>query len=359
MKTINLYLILFMLVTLFSCNNNDKGYKTTKLDKELLQNSDSLVVDTILNSDNLPRAQTFFYINDSVILIQNRKFENQSFLEFYNIHNNKIIKKLFKNGNGHDEMLSIIVNLENNRLLARDFIRNNYTIVNIDSLLTDSAYKSPFVFNGYLGISSLSLYKNEILAVNPYTFSCKEQNIEQDCGSKIVKLPALNKLCNSDHEYNTLNVAAQGEIVANDNEKIICYADFAQPYINIYNDKLELVKRYEGPDELSVEYAITDQKEVLYKKRIPYAYLKSCYNDKYFYLCYMGAYWESDVTVTMDNFPCYIFKFNWDGDFVKSYKSDRWIYALSCNPQYSGKDILYATINNANGIPTLVKLYEK
>ena len=351
--------MLFTLMSLFSCNQNDNGYKTTKLDKEILHNSESLVVDTILNSNNLPRAQKLFYVNDSVVLIQNRKFENQYFLEFYNIHNNKIIKELFKNGNGHDEMLSIDIYLENNRLLVRDFIRNNYTIVNIDSLLTDSTYRSSFVFNEYLGISSLSLYKDDILAVNPYTFSCKEQNIEQDYGSKIVKLPTLNKLCNSDHEYNTLNIAAQGEIVANDNEKIICYADFAQPYINIYNDKLELIKKYEGPSELPTTYAITDQKEVIYKKQIPYAYLNSCYNDKFFYLCYMGAYWETDVTKTMDNVPCYILKFDWEGNFVKSYKSDRWIYALSCNSQYSGKDILYATINNNLGIPTLIKLSEQ
>ena len=346
-------------MTLLSCNNNDQGYKTTKLDKEILHNSDSLVVDTILNSDNLPRAQKLFYINDSVVLIQNRKFENQYFLEFYNIRNNKIIKQIFKNGNGHDEMLSIAVNLINNKLLARDFIRNNYTIVNIDSLLTDSTYKSSFIFNEYIGISSLFLYKDEILAVNPYTFICKEQNIVQDFGSKVVKLSELNKLCNSDHEYNTLNVAAQGEIVTNDNEKIICYADFAQPYINIYNDKLELIKQYEGPGELPAIYTLTDQNEVIYKKRIPYAYLRSCYNDKFFYLCYMGAYWESDIAKTMDSVPCYILKFDWNGNFVKSYKSNRWIYALSCNPQHLGKDTLYATINNKYGVPTLIKLYEK
>ena len=69
--------MLFTLMSLFSCNQNDNGYNTTKLDKEILQNSESLVVDTILNSDNLPRAQKLFYVNDSVVLIQNRKFENQ------------------------------------------------------------------------------------------------------------------------------------------------------------------------------------------------------------------------------------------------------------------------------------------
>ena len=73
----------------------------------------------------------------------------------------------------------------------------------------------------------------------------------------------------------------------------------------------------------------------------------------------MGAYWETDVTKTMDNVPCYILKFDWEGNFVKSYKSDRWIYALSCSSQYSGKDILYATINNNLGIPTLIKLSEQ
>ena len=71
----------------------------------------------------------------------------------------------------------------------------------------------------------------------------------------------------------------------------------------------------------------------------------------------MGDYWYID-TKSMDNHKGYIIKFDWNGNYVKSYQVDRYVYALSCNKQYQGGDELYVTVNDDNGIPMLLKLYE-
>lgn len=356
MKKIS-YILLFNLFVIYSCSDKLENVPQEYLRENALTTASSLQVDTVLSGDTFPTANRFYYYNDSVIIVFNRGQENDFFLKFYNSNRKEVVKAAFMFGNGPKEMLLPAIETGGDDLLIRDVQGEKLCILNVDSFLNSNRYSMSMIKNQYFRISNLCKFNDDIVAVNPFTFVDKQNKIEQDCGSKIVRLGDLEELYNQSHLYNTINVASEGEILVNSKLQKMIFACGGQSFIEIYDRKLNVIKRINGPIGLDVKYYISDDKEVVYKKKIPYTYLASCKNDKYFYLYFMGDYWYID-TKSMDNHKGYIIKFDWNGNYVKSYQVDRYVYALSCNKKYQGGDELYVTVNDDNGIPMLLKLYE-
>lgn len=357
MKKISFCLFL-VLLTICSCKKTQDGVPQEHLSEDILSSAKILKTDTVMNvADFFPAAKCFYHYNDSIIMVFNRGSEQDGFLKFFNVNQKKEVLSLFLKGNGPEELLLPAIEMGSDNLLVRDVQVDKLFSVNVDSLLEDSLYTFPMIKNQNFRISNLCLFNERIVAVNPFTFIDEKQHVEQDCGQKIVTIDDLEDLYTQNHKYNTINVASSGELLANNDLKKLVFACSGQSFIELYDDELNVIKRIYGPKDLDVRYHISDEGEVVYKGKIPYTYLASCKNDTYFYLYYMGDFWNMDTT-TMDEHKGYILKFDWDGNFVDSYLIDRYVYALSCDKKFKGSEVLYVSVNDEDGLPALLKLYE-
>jgi hypothetical protein len=96
-----------------------------------------------------------------------------------------------------------------------------------------------------------------------------------------------------------------------------------------------------------------DANEILFKKGyIPYTYLSFCTDKDFFYLTYMGDYLDLTKNKNMEDYPLWVFKFDWDGNFIDTYYLGQYVSAISLSAD--GKSF-YATAISSEKNPFLIK----
>lgn len=347
---------LTMLLLLACSGSSDNNVEQLVIEKSVLDSSVVFIKDTIVIGDVLPRAKAFYYHNDSMVIILNRKSESGSVLDFYNVKTCKIEKSFSTYGKARDEVLLAGLHVGNGKALLMDYNGCKIFRLNIDSLLNDVLYSCEIIKNDYFQISSLCEFNNKIVAENPLTFCDVSEDIIQDCGPKVVNLEELPALLEKKHKYNTLNVASGGELIASKDENALVYVPFGQSVVDMYDKDLKFYKRIVGPYELRSKYYISEENEVIYSKKTPYAYTQACCNDKFFYLYFVGDYLCFNEDAMDDGHGGFVLKFDWNGNFKKSYYVDRFVYSLTCCSTFVDNDVLYATVNDDRGMPMLIRL---
>ena len=92
--------------------------------------------------------------------------------------------------------------------------------------------------------------------------------------------------------------------------------------------------------------------EIIYASDIPTAYGGFCNDESYVYFIYFGEYWKGGKS-KIEDFKSYILKFDWEGNFVKSYVFPKYIFNLSKGKE---ENVFYATFQDLDGNINLARL---
>ena len=298
-------------------------------------------------------VRNFFIYEDTIAVVCNKTNNQVPYIQIYDLKNDRILKELIYNGNGPDEMLSCVPHLNRNILSIVDFVKRQYVEMNLDSLLSDQSYKSPMIkYKEHSHILAMTCDGDFIFA-NPFCFSDERYGID-NVGPRLVKgTQESNVNLYDKYEHNTENITS-GFIIYNNQKNRVIYASAYYPFFEMYDTGLVLQKTVKGPDELEIHYSrdeYDDYNSWCFTRYIPYTYFDYCCNEDYFFLLYVGK--TIDVLdYNLYSQPCYIFQFDWDGNLVESFYSERFLYTISCNEN----NTLYATAFNDDELRVIVKL---
>ncbi len=339
-----------------SCTRN-KSIDIFFLDKRVKLDAKVLSVDTIGFFEDLIYAKNFWVYQDSILIVENRKYADVCFLELYNLKHNNILKRMFRLGNGPNELLSANFYLNKNILTVIDVIKDQAVFVNIDSVLQSPSYRAaPMRYFPHSPVA-VQYKRNQLLVENPYCFKDEKLGIDYKEPRFIVYDKNSIYIDKNNYEYYTWNVTTSGQLITNYQKNRIVYGGLHLPIIEIYDTDLKLLKKIQGPDNLLPDYRITggedESNEILFKKDyIPYSYLSFCASNDFFYLVYMGDYYLVEKK-EIEDYPLWIFQFDWNGNFIDSYLIGRYVSNISLSAD--GKSF-YATVLDDEKTPFLIKL---
>lgn len=336
---------------------NESSVPTDHLDKNILAIEKAMRIDTLETFDSLIYAKEFLVYQDSILIAVNNKYENGYFVEVYKWPSMVPIKQLYRLGDGPDEMLGAKVSLNKNELIVNDYVKSQVAVVNIDSMLKNPDFSPLPIRHQAIGSPTAIPYRGKFLLENPYSFTDRKARIIQEAPRFIItdgKEPYTEK---NEYSYYTRNVTVNGQIIANETEGKIIYANMYKSSIEIYDMDLNLLKKIEGPVDLNPQYAIEgengQQHNVAFRGYTPYAYLDYCTDDHYFYLTYVGDVLRAGQQ--MKDLPCWIFKFDWNGNFISSYPVHGYVLSISKSQK---ENALYLTTLSSEDTPILIKLHE-
>jgi hypothetical protein len=93
---------------------------------------------------------------------------------------------------------------------------------------------------------------------------------------------------------------------------------------------------------------------LIFKGGIPESYSSFCCNDDYIWLLYVGKYFENrSLDRLLHQTPSYIFKFDWDGNFINSFNIGTYVSPISLG---SDGETLYAMAFDRDDLPVPVKI---
>jgi hypothetical protein len=344
---------IFLIITgCIFCSCSHRKSNSFSLDKKIKTEAKTLKVDTVGFFEDLIYAKEFYVYSDSILIVRNREYKDVYFLEFYNMNQNRLLAQRYRYGNGPDELLSARVTINGSMLTINDYVADRAVFLNIDSVLQNPFYKiSPKRY--YFHSPTVVQYKEtQFLIQNPNCFRNKELGIDQQAPRFIATDMNSVYVEQKKYKYYTWNVAANGRIITNYSRNRIVYTDLHLPYIELYDNELNLLKLITGPDQLHPKYIISDDNEIIFRKEVPFAYLSFCTDSNYFYVIYMGDFINFNDK-NEEDFPSWIFKFDWDGNVVESFYAGRYIWSIT--PSGDGKGF-YATATSEEKSRFLIKL---
>lgn len=350
------YIISFALLALMaSCAKNK--VEEVILTDDVVKSATTLECDTVFKGEQFHAAKSYYHYNDSLMIVLNDKQENSYFIEFYNTKTDSIVKQLFMVGKGSKEMLSAELYLSGSKMFVRDVVKQQLAEINVDKLLNDNTYKFDIDNRINFGIASFAKYDGNYVFENPFSFVDKNAGIVQE-EDRLITSSEMERLYDVERDYNTVNVSSCGKIIVNENKERIIYASTGQSKLELFDKDLNLVKRVLGPITMDTKYYLTDSdpKEVIYYKKIPFTYMGYCSSKDYLFLNYIGDFMEGN---TLEDKICYIMQFDWDGNLVKCYNSNKYITALSCDRDAKSIGDIYATVLDNEGKLLLVQFHEK
>ena len=348
-----IYALFVVLSILTACDSSQKKEGlTVYMDNEVLNNSDTIGIDSVRLPQEFIYAQSFFVYRDSILIVQNKKAEDVYFLEFYNLYSQEKITELFRYGNGPQEMLAAKININNDLLIVDDYVKKEVSFIPIDSILKDKRYMST-IQGYYVDARSVVPYFDEkILVDNPNYFSDPNLKIETENEPRFLLYTSkeFQNLRIKQGKYYTRNVSS-GTIIPNYVRDRILYFNYHLSEIEVYNTQLTLEKHLLGPNQLDANYTVIDN-ELIFKKVIPYSYWQYCCDGNYIYIIYVGELWNVE-TSNSQQLHEHILKFDWDGNLIQAYKVPCFINNISMGKE---NEYLYATGYNEEENPILLKL---
>lgn len=341
---------LLFIITVESCNHDSTviTYPTTKLDRSIMDTANVLISET--SSFRVPITTGNLYVwRDSIAVVIHKKGSRRKFLELYNINSGRLINSYFHEGNGPDEILECISTYNNDTVLLEDIQKHNLAIIPLDSML-NIKYK-PTLVRTDVKSQRIWPYKGKLLGVNPNCFTDKRQRIQNGGNRFIISDSNFVYSEKERYKYDTYNLTSAGIIIGYSQNRIIYYSQ-VYPVIEIYDTGLNLLKKIEGPDlPHDPEYFLYGDFYYVFKNEVPHAYTYHCCDSSFFYLAYIGEY-SSYQGKKVEDLNSWIFKFDWDGNFIESYHIDTYIETLSVSDD--GK-VLYILCTDENGESILNK----
>lgn len=322
---------------------------TIELDTEIKQTAKSFNKDIVPLPKEFIYAKSFHVYKDSILIVLNKKNKETSFLEFYNLQTNDSIGQYLSYGQGPCEFLDAKIHLYDNLLAIEDIHKKEWLYLNLDSLRSELLHNPQMI--------KINTYTFDVIPYKQGSFIMEDLNhfYSEDLGMDF-RTERLKRIMPDYTESNedippfyVKNVVG-GIILPNFSKERVVYASQYYPIVEIYDDDLLLHKTITGPDDIKPQYMVVDN-EVIFKKRIPYSYLAHTQNKDFFYLTYMGNFYE--VEKKLINYPLWLFKYDWNGNLLNSFYIGEYVKSISVSGD--GKSF-YATSYDEEENPILIKL---
>lgn len=297
---------------------------------------------------------TLNVLRDTIVLAENRG-AYPFYFSMYNIRTGKKIIEFARRGRGPNEFLSGKCNSNNyncsnlNHIYIYDGVRKRVSEYNIDSLIQKQEQYEPKQIDVPDCVFYFSkLDSNHYVCFNSYFLNDKKfkNNVEKI----FIYDLSEEKPDKFDWKYFTLNVSKGYVLIAPDNDRIIVPHHY-EDKIDIYNKNLVLLKTLVGPDMIIPEYRLRGDNHISFKIRTRYrGYYPCCYTNNSIYLIYLGL---NGIDNNIDyRKPVEVFKLDWNGNLIKRYVLDRYIFRISVS---SDEKYLYGASLNSIGEPILVR----
>ena len=298
---------------------------TLVLNDKIKDTAEALIPERI--DFDFPLSALGIYVwNDSIAVVRNSHMDRKhKFLELYNLRSGEFLKSFVDMGNGPGEMLVAKFFYQNDTVLMQDVMKRHITVIPLDSALSGS-FKPEFKDTD-IRSQVIWPYHSGLLALNPYCFVNEDARVYNNGARFIISDSNYVYKETNEYEFDTYNSVLASFFISYPNGRIAVYNSI-EPEIELYDTDLRLIKKIRGPELTSnIRYNIMSDGDVL-TIGAPTSYYCECYDDNYFYLTFVGRFIEDDETI-FDIDRSYIFKFDWDGNFVDSYYVDHFVSSMS------------------------------
>lgn len=327
-----------------------------ELSSDVKEKAVALKAEKVIESDEFIPAKEMFVYRDSILVVVNKPISGGWLLELYNLNAKSSLGKFVRKGNGPKEMLKVMAHVNKNKLILHDYIKRRVLSFDLDSAILDKSYSygTPVSFCKNAGSPFVTFFDDSrLIMLNPYYLENDKLGISNgeprflvnDIGSQAVLLRSGERKPRS---YNI----EQGFIFPDKSHNKVIFASSYYPEIEMYDYELKPLKKITGPDDLKIDYRVSGN-NVVFSKVVPYAYQSYAMVSDGFYLLYIGGYYTSSRKYK--DMQSWIFKFDWEGNFIKSYHFDQFLGSLSVS---SDEETFYGRGFDEDGNVTLWKLSE-
>lgn len=350
---IHFFLILICLI-LACCAPSGEKQNTVNIGQEVIASAKILKEEPVTFIDSLKDVKLCYVYKDSILIVLNKGLDNEHLVDFYNLNTRQLINRLYHLGNGADGLLSAEAIVNRNLLIINDSIMPQVVALNIDSVLNNPKYIVHPIQYSKIGVRKAAPFYDNLLVENPDYFHNKDMRINQGKSRFFIIKPGDNYIMDRSYKYYVKNLSVNGQILVNENKARVIYGRLYESQLDVYNSELQPVNSVIGPVHIVPKYNFKGDEgfyRIVFKLPIPYAYLNCTADNEYIYMVYAGAKIKEGMTV--NDLPNWILKFDWDGNYISSYKTNRSIQSLTKSVQ--DESAFYATILT-NGRPKLIKL---
>ena len=328
MKPLQIFCIVIAIFTMTSC-----GRKTTENRYDFILSDKVKDTAAVLTAEDIgftpPISAVSVYIyGDSIAVVHNTDKAHRKHVELYNINDNSLILGMIPIGNGPGEMVSANSRYNNDTLVIWDFMKSNIAAISIKNAVSDTGYR-PILRPFSLTPKCMWPYKGRLMAINPNCFRYDRLGINNDGPRLIVSDSNYAYKESRKYEIQTVNAVYADFFISWENDRIIVL-DTSEPLIEVFSTDMNPLKTIYGP-ELPDEIVYSTYENfgtyVAAEGDSPESYHTFCANEDFFYLAYNGDFFSRDKT--MYDMNTWIFKFDWDGNFVDSYYVDHFISSMS------------------------------
>ena len=354
-----------------SCANGNMatsdGIGTAIIGKTSLDGATALVVDIAdRRFENFTDANVALVYKDSILIVNNRNPQyGDPLISLYDINRQmRHIADYIPRGSDTDEMVACGIHIAGDKLFVSDsYYTGRYCAIPLK--------KIPPADQLHLSVSgveergvAISPFHDGLLVENPQCYSNDEAGIHND-------VPRLlhyrNGRCLTPQEtvaYQVAEVNTGADIHYNESCGRICFVSHRQPFVEFYDDSLQLVHSIrlesESLQKIHVESPQTRvhnnlkgdigrgnvsferARRVVGAGSQLHSFLCSAANDEHIYLVYCGRLFN----YAYHTFPTYILVLDWNGNLVATYRYNRWIQAVSPSTK---TDTFYLTVYADDG----------
>jgi hypothetical protein len=309
-----------------------------------LNNPETISLEDMLN------PASFRILNDTLLIVGNQD-NCENLIEVYSLNSLRPKLKAVHKGSGPGEMLScsLCLNYSDSRsFYLQDTSSKRYYTINVDSLLSSGKLN----LTEWFTYSSEALETVDICPVNTSAYIAYNMWYSPDNSfDNGVPCELSYYKCNEDSgrgigDFAYFVAPVNGaRLIYLPSQHEIWAADIHSDKISVYNDSIQLTKKWIGPDKLCPEYAensgdmpfsmvaFSGDKEFR-------GYTDFFVTSQHIYLLYEGS-----EDFQMDNLsPVEVFKLDMNGNLLVDYKLDRYINSISVD---SSETYLYGGVRTS------------
>lgn len=346
MKKIYYYIVI---LSLTSCMAKHTQYNCQTIKNSELENypAINLVSEELALNDSSLLSPHKIWVQDSLLIIFDSPVEDNKFFKFYSLNTLQMLHSFGTIGRGPSEYLTprILWNTEYSFLILEKL---KYSILYTDSLLHHPYYQpvKHYIQSGPIAISEAYVLNDSLLFIHS-EMSDEQFSINNTLnGNYVIKYTNYphcisNKLTDFISNSNVYKAIYLLKPNTKDTLAII-YRHF--PVIDIIAMNDMSIRRIQFPINNKVnQVKILDKLNAHIENKIEY-YTNYYYSEKYFYILYNAISKENTQNYSK-SFE--IHKFDWQGNLIVRYKSDRYIDKF-CVDEKNRKIYAVSIEDNAN-----------
>lgn len=379
-------LLLLLLVAFISCADGDnastKSADDIVIDQSVLDSATVLVEDSSdYGFEKLPDALMLVY-NDS-LLIANRRHPryDESLISVYDMKKRlHHLADYIPFGSEADEMMACGITITGNDLFVCDsWLTGRYCSIQLDKPLIPSKnlhlYDSGVEERG----AAIIPFRQGLLVENPQCYDDDEAGIHNEVPRLLYYEGGKCLTQQEPVEYQVADINTGADIHYNAKKHRACFVSHLQPFVELYNDSLKLIHRIsvttkDDQHKISVGAAqkvmhqkrdqetsrisakFNETKRVVGSSNQFHSFLCSATDEEHIYLVYCGKMFGFEY----HTFPSYIIVLDWDGQYIDSYRYNRWVHYISPSSQPGSFYLtVYADDDSQNASMKLVKVGPK